>query len=189
MKKYLMSVLFVLFLAGTSFGQNLNLTWDYTQSTDPNAQADGFKIYRQVFGASWSLLSTITADKRAATDATVVYGTDYCYRMTAYNTAGESTYSNTACGAPAIFDGVSVSLRQGLTLAISRRATNGSSIVGLLVNKDEPVTINSAAEGGVDMTLRNGLTPAISRRATNGSSIVGILVNKDEPLRVNGVDQ
>jgi len=84
-------------LAATS--STLKLSWQ-----DNADNEDGFHVERcegdacEEGGASWSQLAKLATDATSHTDDTVEAGTQYCYRVRAFNSAGESAWSNTACG-------------------------------------------------------------------------------------------
>jgi hypothetical protein len=103
----------VLAAGGAGAGQ-LQLTW-----VDNSEGQAGFRIERKA-GAepAYSELALQAPGVAAYTDATVVDGTTYCYRVQAYNEAGSSPYSNEACG----------SLATGLALAVSLGG-NGQGLV------------------------------------------------------------
>ena len=63
--------------------------------TDNSDNEEGFKIYRQLPGAAFELLTTMPLNGNSVRDEASSPGV--CYRVTAYNSAGESAPSNTAC--------------------------------------------------------------------------------------------
>jgi hypothetical protein len=91
-------VLLVVLLCGTlaHAADQVVLTW-----TDLSNNEQGFNIFRK---AEACALSTLTFTKLASvgpniityTDTAVTQGVTYCYEVDAYNTAGESAFSNTA---------------------------------------------------------------------------------------------
>ena len=68
------------------------LTWT-DNANDPNE--DSFVIERAVGAGAFTLLDSVGADVTTYTDANVVSGNNYSYRVAAANTAGQSGYSNT----------------------------------------------------------------------------------------------
>ncbi len=75
----------------------LSLTW-----TDASTNEDGFKIERATgTTGAYGLLAAVAAGTTGYVDAAVTAGTTYCYRVRAYNSAGDSAYSNAACATPA----------------------------------------------------------------------------------------
>ena len=65
------------------------------QWTDSSANEAGFRIQRTT-GDHWVHVATIPAGSTAYSDAGLQGGTTYSYRVSAYNSAGESGYSNAA---------------------------------------------------------------------------------------------
>ncbi|PSP80162.1 hypothetical protein BRC81_02940 [Halobacteriales archaeon QS_1_68_20] len=74
----------------------INLSW-----TDNSNDEDEFRIYRKQGSSSSSLsdytqIATVAADQTTYTDSGLADGTEYHYRVTAYNSWGESDPSNDA---------------------------------------------------------------------------------------------
>jgi hypothetical protein len=86
-------------VSATAASSSLRLTWSYKSN---NTHA-GFIIERKTGTKSaFTTLSLATADARSYVDRTVTSGTNYCYRVAAYNDAGSSPYTPQACAvAPA----------------------------------------------------------------------------------------
>jgi len=70
----------------------LQLTW-----TDNSANEDGFKIERSI-GTTGALaqIGVTGISVTSYTDSTLADATTYCYRVRAFNPAGDSDYSNVA---------------------------------------------------------------------------------------------
>lgn len=85
----------LLLIVSIAEGAQLTLTW-----TDTSNNEDGFRIEQAQGGCS----NTFTQINQTGTNAItytatgLLEGTDYCYRLKAFNAAGESAYSNTALG-------------------------------------------------------------------------------------------
>jgi len=75
----------------TQMSGQMELSW-----TDNSTDEDGFNVERSPDGSSWSPLTTVTA--ASYTDNGLTDGTQYCYRVSAYNGSGSSDYTNTECG-------------------------------------------------------------------------------------------
>ena len=67
----------------------INLTW-----VDNSNNEDGFKIERKVGGGSFTQIATVGADVTTYADTGLTPNTTYTYRVRAYNSAGNSAYSN-----------------------------------------------------------------------------------------------
>lgn len=80
-------------LTATAISQSqINLIW---QDNSNNEQ--GFKIERKTQGGSYSQITSVSANMQNYNDTGLNSGTNYCYRVRAYNANGESAPSNEAC--------------------------------------------------------------------------------------------
>src|SRR5262245_42345873 len=92
---------------GEVMAAQLILRW-----TDTSRNEKGFKIERKT-GATGTFAQIATAgvNNTKYTDTTVTGGKNYCYRVRAYNSAGNSAYTNSVCRtAPTITSSAVVSL-------------------------------------------------------------------------------
>ena len=72
---------------------DLQLAWN-----DNTADEDGFELERQeTDSGNYIGIARLAANTTAFTDAGLPPETTYCYRIRAFNTAGESLYSQSAC--------------------------------------------------------------------------------------------
>jgi hypothetical protein len=85
-------------LTATPFSQmQINLHWN-----DNSNNEDGFKIERSPDGATgWAEIGAVGSNVQDYLDSGLTCGTDYYYRVRAYNAGGNSGYSNTAHGVTA----------------------------------------------------------------------------------------
>ncbi|MEP7189877.1 MAG: fibronectin type III domain-containing protein, partial [Roseiflexaceae bacterium] len=67
----------------------MSLSW-----ADNSADEQGFKIERQLGGGAWAELVRLPAGTTAYIDSPLPCGTDYAYRVRAYNPGGDSSPSN-----------------------------------------------------------------------------------------------
>lgn len=77
--------------AVSASGPAANLAW-----TDNSTNETEFKLEWSSDGATWNSLASVGANVTKYTDTVVVVGNTYYYRVYAYNSYGNSTYSNTA---------------------------------------------------------------------------------------------
>jgi hypothetical protein len=78
-------------LIGTStVSRRIDLTW-----TDNSTNETGFKIERSTNGSSFTQIATVGAGVKKFSDSNRRSGRRYYYRVRAYNTTGNSGYSNT----------------------------------------------------------------------------------------------
>jgi Divergent InlB B-repeat domain len=80
--------------APTSTPPQIRLTWVDTATTER-----GFKVERKVNPTgTYTQLALTAANTSAFVDPNLAASTTYCYRVRAYNTAGDSGYSTELCG-------------------------------------------------------------------------------------------
>ncbi|AKL96346.1 fibronectin type III domain-containing protein [Clostridium aceticum] len=75
----------------SSTNTSVNLAW-----TDKSNNETGFKIERKVSGGSYVQIDMVGANKTTYKDTDIDSGERYAYRIRAYNSAGNSDYSNEA---------------------------------------------------------------------------------------------
>jgi hypothetical protein len=82
-------------LSGTVISTSqIDLTW-----TDNSPGETGFKIERETgSGGTYSQIATVDADVTTYSDTGLSVGTRYCYRVMAYNSGCNSSYSNEVTG-------------------------------------------------------------------------------------------
>lgn len=78
-------------LTATAAGNQIILGW-----IDKSTNEDGFEIEHSEDGVSFNSLATVAANSVAYTDTPTATGINYYYRVRAFNSAGESSYSNAA---------------------------------------------------------------------------------------------
>ena len=89
-------LLAVMALGIESHAGQLSLDW-----TDMSGGEDGFKIERKTgTDGTYGQIATVGTNVTSYSDPNLAGGTTYCYRVRAYNAAGDSAYSSEACGAP-----------------------------------------------------------------------------------------
>ena len=77
-------------LTGTVLNSQIILTW-----LDNSTNETGFKIERKTGSGTWSEIGSVNTNIYTYTDATVISGTTYTYRVYAFNSTGNSlNYSN-----------------------------------------------------------------------------------------------
>src|SRR5215510_15600542 len=68
----------------------LTVTW-----TDTSSNEAGFKIERKTgTNGTFTQVAVTAMDTTMYSDSTLLNSTEYCYRVRAYNTIGDSAYSN-----------------------------------------------------------------------------------------------
>ena len=143
----------IITLFGVAHAAQLSLTW-----TDTSTNEDGFKIERKTGTASaFGQLASVPAESTGYLDTTVTAGTMYCYRVRAYNSAGDSGYSNEACATP-----VSATL---YTVTVSKPGTGIGTVTS------SPAGIDCGAI--CDASIASGTSIALSAAAATGSIFAG----------------
>jgi hypothetical protein len=72
-------------------GTSLNVTW-----TDNATNETGMRVWRSTDNVNFSIVQNLGANATSWLDTTVTGGVVYYYKVTAFNAAGESAFSNTA---------------------------------------------------------------------------------------------
>jgi len=68
----------------------VNITWK-----DNSTDEDGFKLYRSADGINFNVVQTLLADQVNVNDSFLDEQANYYYKLTSYNSNGESAFSNT----------------------------------------------------------------------------------------------
>jgi hypothetical protein len=76
---------------GSAFAATLRLAWQDTSSNE-----SGFKIER-LSGSNYVEIASVGPDVQTYSDTTLAPGTNYCYRVRAFNSAGISAPTNAGC--------------------------------------------------------------------------------------------
>ena len=101
----------------------LNLTW-----SDISNNEDGFKIERKTgTSGTFAQIAMVGPDITTYTDSVLASQTTYCYRVRAFNTFGDSAYSNENCiltAAAGLLDHFSVEAAGGGKIPTQTDGTN-----------------------------------------------------------------
>jgi len=140
-------------IADPSAAAQLTLTW-----SDASTNEDGFKVERKTGSlGTYGQLASLAAGTTGYVDGTVTTGTTYCYRLRAYNAAGNSAYSNEACATPA-----------SAAVATVTVATSGTGS-GTVASSPSGITCGSTCSA----PYTSGTTVALSATPTPGSTFTG----------------
>src|SRR5439155_5600359 len=112
--------------ASTVSTSQINLSW-----MDNSTNEDGFQIERSPDGVSFTQIGTAAANATSYSDTGLTAATTYTYQVRAYNTGGNSVYSNTASAttsaaepaAPSALSATAVSTSQ-INLSWADNSTN-----------------------------------------------------------------
>jgi hypothetical protein len=108
-------MLFLSLLGSPSFAQqfDIELVW-----VDNASNEDGFSIERKLGPTgAFASLAAVGPNAEAYADTSVISGVTYCYRVKAFNAAGESEYTNEACGMPSVATSTTGSVQTASTAA------------------------------------------------------------------------
>jgi glucose/arabinose dehydrogenase len=131
-------------LTSTSGNDGIRLAWTDTSSNELN-----FVVERRVNGSTtWSEIASLPAGTTSMTDAAVVAGTSYDYRVKASNAAGSSAYTN-----------VSTITAPTITLP--------TPLIDLAFNEGQVSTVGNAGSIGGNLTKTN--PPAWSTNTPRGA--------------------
>jgi hypothetical protein len=151
-QRFISLLLMALSLSREAFAAQLQLAW-----IDNSANEDGFKIERMT-GATGAFvpIATVGASVTSYTDPNLSEGTYYCYRVKAFNSAGDSS-SVEACQTTAAL--------QTFVLSITKSGSGSGTV------SSNPVAVNCGTN--CNATLTTGATVTLVATAAAGSSFTG----------------
>lgn len=118
--------------ASAASSSQINLSW-----TDNANNEDGFRIERSSDGTNFSEIATVGANATSFANTGLAAATTYHFRVRAYNTGGNSAYSNTANATTQTSGGggtgttvafVSIAAEDGRVLESSEGSNTGGSV-------------------------------------------------------------
>ncbi len=141
----------------TTSQTQINLSW-----TDNASNEDGFEIERSVVGAGgpWTLIATTTANSTSYSNIGLSANTIYWYQIRAYNSGGNSNYSNvdsatTLPNTPSVATNSASNIAQTITTLNGSANPNGASSMGWFrYASTTPGTCNDAF--GIRVPLSGG---------------------------------
>jgi len=144
-------------------GAQFTLTW-----TDNSTNETGFRIERSSNGSTFAEIATVGANIVSYVDAGLPNSTAYWYRLRAYNTAGNSGYSNVATG------------------TTPPPASNAAPTISDIANQ----TINAGSNtGALAFTVGDAETAAASLTVTRSSSNTTLVPTANVVLGGSGANR
>ena len=145
-------ILLAFVTASSASAAKLTLSWVDTSSSE-----DGFRIERRLgTTGTYQQVAQVAANVITYTDVNVSSSTTYCYRVTAYNAAGSSGYSNENCA---------TTLADTFTLTVSRAGTGSGTVTS------SPAGINCSSDCAENYA--NGSVITLTAVAASGSTFAG----------------
>jgi hypothetical protein len=127
----------ILFFYGEASAAQLRLSW-----TDNSGNENGFKIERgSSLTGPFTQIGTAGSNVNSYTDTGLADATTFCYRVRAYNTAGDSGYTNTACATT------------GATLTLTKAGSGGGTITSSPTGISCGSTCSASYGSGTSVTL------------------------------------
>ena len=140
--------------ASDSLAAQLQLNW-----TDNSTNETGFKIDRKTGTAgTFAQIASVGANVTTYTDSTVTAGTNYRYRLYAFNTAGNSGFTPQVCGTPA-------APVQTFAFAVTKAGTGSGTMTS------SPAGINCTTN--CSATFTSGTAVTLTAAPATGSVFVG----------------
>ncbi|MBI1331288.1 MAG: hypothetical protein GC165_00240 [Armatimonadetes bacterium] len=185
-------------LTATAVASNrINLSWH-----DNSTNEGGFKVYRLAPGGSWNLVTTTAANITSLSDMPLLPSTSYSYKVLAFNTYGDSAYTNVASAQtfdltppPPGYAGnefyfalpESGPTGQGASANPHLRVSSDSGASGLLTTLEtgESIPFTVTAGGSIALNLPE------SRRMTQSDAIThdSFRITSDNPINVMMLDE
>jgi hypothetical protein len=122
---------------------SLQVSW-----TDNSDEEDGFSIERKLdTDGTYVVIATVGPNVTFYSDSSLANSTTYCYRVNAFNSAGNSAYTNEACGTPS---GITPPPTSGNTIATNAAdgaVLSGSSVIWTATASGAPVRVEFFIDG------------------------------------------
>ncbi len=141
---------------GRALAASLQLTW-----VDNSSDEDGFQIERKTGSAgTFSVIATTGANVTSYSDSGMADNTSYCYRVNAFNGAGNSPYSPETCAttqaAPIAAYTLTVSSQAGGAVTSSPAGINCGATCSAPFNSGTTVVLSAAPASGYSFSGWSG---------------------------------
>ena len=161
-----------------STAASLHLTW-----SNSSQNGNGFEVERSLGDAGvFSLIAILAPHEPWYSDHNLAYNTTYCYRVRAYNSAGDSPYSDKFC-ATTLASGhtantISTNISTGAVLS-------GSSVIWTAVPSGVPVRVEFLINGTLSATEL--IWPYQFNGDPSGTLNTNALTNGSHQLKVRAI--
>ncbi len=117
--------------------------------TDNSQDEDGFSIERKLDpNGTYVVIATVGPNVTFYSDSSLANSTTYCYRVNAFNSAGNSAYTNEACGTPSGITPPPTSPGNTITTNVAAGAVlSGSAVIWTATPSDSRVRVEIFIDG------------------------------------------
>ena len=127
---------------------SLQITW-----TDNSQDEDGFSIERKPdTNGTYVVIATVGPNVTVYSDSSLANSTTYCYRVNAFNSAGNSAYTDEACGTPSGTTPPPTSGNTVTTNVADGAVLSGSSVIWTATASGSPVRVEFFIDGSHSWT-------------------------------------
>ena len=159
---------------------SFQLTW-----VDNSQDEDGFNIERKLnTNGTFSLIATVGPDVTSYVDDNLANTTTYCYRVNAFNDAGNSAYTNEACGTTPATSPLPSGNRISTNIA-NGAILSGSSVVWTATPSGSPVRVEFFIDGALLST--EYVSPYQFNGDPSGTLNTNTLSNGSHQLKVRAI--
>ena len=168
----LSSALIVLSFAAVSILSNSQATAATSQLTwaDNSSNETGFRVERKIgIAGTFSVIATAGANATSYSDSTLANSTTYCYRVNAFNAAGNSPYSPEVCGTTPAATTTPPPQQFTLTVAIVKTVTNSGTGNGTVTSSPAGINCGSVCSA----SFNSGTLVTLTATPAAGSTFAG----------------
>jgi len=117
--------------------------------TDNSQDEDGFSIERKLDpNGTYEVIATVGPNVTFYSDSSLANSTTYCYRVNAFNSAGNSAYTNEVCGTPSGITPLPTSPGNTITTNVADGAVlSGSAVIWTATPSDSRVRVEIFIDG------------------------------------------
>ena len=117
--------------------------------TDNSQDEDGFSIERKLDpNGTYEVIATVGPNVTFYSDSSLANSTTYCYRVNAFNSAGNSAYTNEVCGTPSGITPPPTSPGNTITTNVADGAVlSGSAVIWTATPSDSRVRVEIFIDG------------------------------------------